>query len=589
MIRLLCLLAFFIPLSAFSQVKLNGKVAENDGSPVSYATIQLLSNDSVSVKSDITREDGSFELAVKPGNYILRVAQFGKAIYIKNLLLNGDQNLGLITVNMINTLAMVNISANKPIIRQEFDKFIFNVENSPLKNGYNGLEVLARAPKLQVNAAGEVLLRNSSPLIMINGRKQNLTGEELSGYLAGLNAEMIKSIEIQSLGSANADALAKGGVVNIILKKAPVGFSSTLTSSYTYRKGNIWSGYTGLNNNYGGDKWNFYSKIGYRRDNDYGNFKTTKDFIWTGGSNLAIGSFRGLRKNLNILGGLVFYPDEKQEFGAEFYFSKGNGNYGTAENLVVGDAVINTISDNFRRDLSEANVWYTTLNYTLKTDTLSTIKFIVDVGRNDITKTNTTDTRYTFGNLPANLTNYLIQPLSDYYTLQADWHQRVSKAWSLNAGLKYSSVRRNNTLQTRVLQDSVLVLISADQEDFYNKENISAGYFSVSAKPDERNSFKLGFRTESTAFSGENRITDQTAKQNYTGFFPSMYYGYAIEKEKILSFNYSRSIQRPSFNDLNPFIRKENDYSYILGNPHLKPQYTGIKLPVRRPVLLHLW
>jgi len=310
-IRLLLFLSSFIPFAAFAQVKLSGKVVTIGGEPVSYATVHLLTPDSAIIKSDMTKEDGGFQLIIKPGKYTFQINQFGKLLYKKSLQLYNNTDMGVISVEIVNNLATVVIKGSKQLVKQEFDKLTFDVENSPLKSGYNGLEVLARAPKLQVNAAGEVLLRNATPMIMINGRKQNLSGEELANYLMGLNAEMIKSIEIQTLGSANIDASAKGGVINIILKKAPVGFSSTLTSSYTYRKGNYWSGYTGLNNNYGSDKWNFYSKIGYRKDNDYGSFITRKDFINTGGNNLATGDFTGIRNNMNLLRWYCFLSCQK--------------------------------------------------------------------------------------------------------------------------------------------------------------------------------------------------------------------------------------------------------------------------------------
>jgi iron complex outermembrane receptor protein len=576
-IRLLLFLSSFIPFAAFAQVKLSGKVVTIGGEPVSYATVHLLTPDSAIIKSDMTKEDGSFQLIIKPGKYTFQINQFGKLLYKKSLQLYNNTDMGVISVEIVNNLATVVIKGSKQLVKQEFDKLTFDVENSPLKSGYNGLEVLARAPKLQVNAAGEVLLRNATPMIMINGRKQNLSGEELANYLMGLNAEMIKSIEIQTLGSANIDASAKGGVINIILKKAPVGFSSTLTSSYTYRKGNYWSGYTGLNNNYGSDKWNFYSKIGYRKDNDYGSFITRKDFINTGGNNLATGDFTGIRNNMNLLGGIVFYPARKHEFGAEVYYNHGNSNYVTLENLVVRNPDLSSISDNYRTDNSKSKVWYITFNYTFKKDTLgSTVRFIGDIGRNSSTTNNNTNTIYTFGAMPDSQINYLIMPLSDYFTLQADWNQKLNKNWEIKTGLKYGSVKRNNTLETMQWQAPIWVLTKDGQEDFDNHENITAGYFSVSAKLDEKQSFKAGLRVEHTAFSGENPITNQTVKQNYTGFFPSIYYGYATAKDRTLSISFSRNIQRPSFNDLNPFIRKENDYSYITGNPNLKPQYTNL-------------
>lgn len=570
-------LLFLLPVTAFSQLKLSGKLIDADNTPLPFATVQLLKPDSSLVLSDLTKEDGSFILSAKSGPFIFRISRFGKTLYIKDLSLSQDTSLGIITVATMKGLAEVTVQARKPMLRQEYDKLIFSVENSPLKSGYNGLEVLARTPKLQVNALGELLLRNTAPVILINGRRLNLSGQELMTYLMGLNAEMIKSIEIQNTGSAGNDAASPGGVVNIVLKRAANGYKATLTSSYTYRRGNYWSGYTGINNNYGSDKWNFYSKLNYRKDNDYGTFITRKDFLNTqGGSNLATGAFTGRKKSAGLLAGLVFYPNKKVEFGAEIYYSNAKGLYNTPENLVVNAPQLYSVSDNYRSEDYKTDTWYTTLNYSYKTDTLgSAVKFIGDLGHNKNLTDNTTDTHYTYGSFADSRASYLVVPLSDYYTIQADWTQKLAKKWKFATGLKYGSVKRNNTLATTLGYPPNQTADPNGQEDFDNTEAITAGYFSFAGQINTRHQFKAGLRIERTGFTGANRINNTEVAQNYTGLFPSLYYGYTPADGKTLSVSYSRSLQRPSFRDLNPFVRKENDYSYILGNPNLKPQYTN--------------
>lgn len=570
------LLWLSFPFIAFSQVKLTGKITGENNSPLPYATIHLLAMDSSLVKSEMSKEDGTFSLLALPADYIFKISQFGKTIHIQNLKLTTGTDLGTITINASNNLHTVIIAGNKPIVRQEFNKLIFSVENSPLKNGYNGLEVLARTPKLQVNSSGEVLLRNTPVMIMINGRKQNLTGQELENYLTNLNAEMIKSIEIQNAGTANTDAASQGGVINIILKKSPQAFSSTLTSAYTYRKNNYWSAQSGLNINYGSDKWNFYAKGNYRKDNDYITASTKKYFYKNQGSTNAEGILTGDRSNKNLMGGLIFYPDKKQEFGIEGYYGYSVGKHNTPEKLTVYNPQLLSVSDNFRNESYKNNTWYSALNYTFKKDTIgSTVKFTGDIGRIKSNGVNSTDTRYTFGAFEDNKIRYLIDPISDYYTLQADWIQKYNNQWEWNGGLKYSSVKRNNKLQTHTFKGQDDEITDYSLEEFSNTERITAVYFSAAANLNETNQIKAGLRAEHTGFQGYNKNSATKVNQNYTGFFPSFYYGYHTSKDKILSFTYSRSLSRPSFTDLNPFIKKENDYSYISGNPDLKPQYTN--------------
>jgi outer membrane receptor protein involved in Fe transport len=572
----LLILLLLAGLSAGAQVKLTGRVNDDAGKPVAYASVLLFTKDSVLLKNDLTNTEGRFSILIKPNDYLLKITLLGKLLYRQAIHLTGNTDLETLKVNITNELGMVTVSGQKPVIQQDLDKLIFNVENSPLKKGFNGLDVLARTPKLQVNSGGEVVLRNKTPDIYVNGRKLNLSGQDLASYLSSINAEMIKNIEIQTMGSAETDASANGGVVNINLKKPAKGFSSNLTTSYTYRKGNYWSDYAGINNNYGSDKWNFYSKLSYGKDNDFGTYTTTKHFSADNGSNVVDGSFSGNKRSINLLGGVVFYPDKKNEFGAEVYYNNAKGLYTTPELLTVFDPGLASISNNYRIEDFKNTVWYATANYTYKLDGLgSMLKFIGDIGRNQNQSENSTNTDYTFGGLPSSLTRYDINPLSDYYTLQGDLTKKFQKAgWQLRTGLKFSSVERDNKLATTVLPyDSLLT--ATGQENFTNRENITAGYITLSGKLDVRNSFRVGLRSEYTDLKGEDKISSQDVSQRYIGFFPRFYYGYAVSKDKTLSFSYSRSIQRPSFRDLNPFITKENDYSYISGNPDLKPQYSN--------------
>ncbi len=574
--KIFTVLFLVICIPASAQLKLSGKIIDSELKPANYVSVLLLTSDSGFYKNDLSGKDGSFELTIKPGDYIFRLTMFGRLLYRRKVQLTDNTDLGELKVNLIDELATVVVRGRKPVIQQYMDKLIFNVENSPLKKGYSGIDVLARTPKLQVNSDGLVLLRNKQPSIYVNGRQLHLSGQYLVSYLSGLNAEMIKSIEIQTTGSAETDASANGGVVNIVLKKPAKGFTANLTTSYTYREGNTWSDYSGLNANYGSDKWNIYSKTSYGKDNDFGTYTTTKNFFTGNSVNTADGSFLGNKRNSTLLGGVVFDPNSKNEFGAEFYYNNGKGTYATQEQLTVYESQLSSISNNYRIEDFANKTWYVTVNYICKLDSLgSTLKCIGDAGHNQNLSNNSTNTDYSFGNLPSSLTRYNIDPTSDYYTIQGDLTKKYRKGLQLKTGLKFSSVDRNNLLAISIYHGPNWTLTSQGQENFTNREDISAGYTTLSGKIGGSNSFRAGLRAEYTDFTGTDKTNNQNVSQHYLDFFPRLYYGYSISAGKTLSVSFFRSIQRPSFRDLNPFITKENDYSYIKGNPDLKPQYTN--------------
>jgi len=64
-------------------------------------------------------------------------------------------------------------------------------------------------------------------------------------------------------------------------------------------------------------------------------------------------------------------------------------------------------------------------------------------------------------------------------------------------------------------------------------------------------------------------------KRSYTDLFPSTAITFNKNPMKQWSLSYSRRIDRPAYQDLNPFEFKLDEYTYMKGNINLKPQYTN--------------
>ncbi|QNK61471.1 TonB-dependent receptor [Pedobacter sp. PAMC26386] len=570
----------FISLSAIintsaQEVTLSGKIVDQSGRPLEYVETALYADHSAKIKSIFSDTLGYFKIQVKKNSYQFKVLQFGSVLLTKDITLDHDTDLGVLQIDKAINLETVVIQGNKGIITQQQDKLIFNVENSPLKNGYNGLEVLKRSPKLRINPEGDILLRNSSVLVLVNGRKMTLSGEELSGYLRSLRSENIKKIEIQTVGSAETDASNSGGVINIVLKKVPTGFQSTLQSSYTYRDKNHSTNFGSINNQFGSEKWNIYSKISYSDYSNLSKYNSTTRFYDFDGRNENGGETENRNRNLNAIAGIVFYPNKRSEIGAEGYFSNNKTDRNGLEILNIFEPQLNATSTNKSLYYNKTIFWNATLNYTYKLDSIgSKLKFIGDVGNNDLHNRNEVDTRYTFGTLQDNYNRFLTNAKSNFYNLQTDLVQKLENSWELTTGIKLSRVSRNNQLYNYIFENEWKPLNSGNQ-NFKNDETILAGYASVSKQFDKKNSIKLGLRTEYTKLKGTDYINSLNINKSYFDWFPNLYYGYEIKQDQSLSFSYSRRIQRPSFRDLSPFVIKQNDFLYQLGNPDLKPQYTN--------------
>jgi hypothetical protein len=68
---------------------------------------------------------------------------------------------------------------------------------------------------------------------------------------------------------------------------------------------------------------------------------------------------------------------------------------------------------------------------------------------------------------------------------------------------------------------------------------------------------------------------DSTFNRHYTDFFPSAAISFTKNAKNQFSINYSRRIDRPNYQDLNPFEFKLDEYTFQKGNINLLPQYTN--------------
>ena len=87
--------------------------------------------------------------------------------------------------------------------------------------------------------------------------------------------------------------------------------------------------------------------------------------------------------------------------------------------------------------------------------------------------------------------------------------------------------------------------------------------------------YKLGLRGEYTNRQLSQNIMDKTYKIDRFDLFPSAHFSKELSKGEQLFLSYSRRIRRPRSWYLDPFPRQPDQYSKRIGNPNLKPEYTG--------------
>lgn len=174
------------------------------------------------------------------------------------------------------------------------------------------------------------------------------------------------------------------------------------------------------------------------------------------------------------------------------------------------------------------------------------------------------------GNLPANI---------DIYTLKSDYSHPLNKGWKLDAGAKTSFIKTNNTADYLYTYKGSTNPDYDKSNHFIYKENINAAYINLS-REGKRLSIQAGLRFENTTSDGHQlgnvMKPDSSFKSTYNNLFPTVYLSYKLDSmsNHQIGLNYGRRIDRPYYQDLNPFYSPLDKFTYYVGNPFLKPSFT---------------
>ncbi|RYF85908.1 MAG: hypothetical protein EOO03_12585, partial [Chitinophagaceae bacterium] len=158
-------------------------------------------------------------------------------------------------------------------------------------------------------------------------------------------------------------------------------------------------------------------------------------------------------------------------------------------------------------------------------------------------------------------------------SVKADYVYPFSKTAKFEAGVKSSFVKSDNDVNFFDVVGQVQIPDPTRSNHFIYNENINALYTSF-AKEFTKTDFQVGLRMEHTHTKGEQLATAQNFTRGYVNFFPSVVINQKLSPKNQLSLSFSKRIDRPSYRQLNPFRIFVDPYTYVVGDPSLKPVLT---------------
>lgn len=584
----------FFALSSFmlqaQDLELRGSLADQNEAPIAFATTYLYQvQDSTLVKATISDEAGNFIIKeLQPGSYYLQLNSLGFAPYTSAAItLNDSMTLPQIVLEeAAEALDQVTIVAEKPIVEVLADKTVFNVDKTINATGSTGFELLRKAPGVLIDNNNSIIVEGKAGVqIYIDGRPSVLAGQDLINYLETLQSTDIESIEIITQPSSKYEAAGNAGIINIILKRnKSLGTNGSLTLGYIQGKYPRVNSSINLNNR--GKKTNIYGTYSNRFGQGFGFidlFRRQNGTTFDQRSTTVLDN-----NNHNIKTGIDYYINDRHTFGALFTANFSNVINNTKSRTPIIPAgqpmpvevlIAQSNSDNVAANLNG------NLNYKYK-DTIGR-EFTVDLnyGNFNSDRNNFQPNYYLDGaqqdTVSESIARFITPIEIDIFAGQVDYEQPL---WGgkLGAGLRYSYVQTNNVFDFFDVIDGMEVLNLEQTNTFDYTEQINAAYLNYNIRWDKWN-LQFGLRVEQTISEGDLTSAQDNAnalvERNYTNWFPSGGITYQLNQKNSLALTYSRRIQRPTYQSLNPFQFKIDELTFRQGNPFLQPQYTNnIKL-----------
>jgi hypothetical protein len=561
-----------------SKIIVKGSVVDSvTARPLMYVTIALQDMKSrLSVKSALSKEDGSFEISGKNDKTYELVFTFtgymNKTIQIINE--GSEINIGKIILSPTGKhLKEVTVTGVRPVIKRQIDGISYDVTADPENVALSVLDMMRKVPLLSVDASDNIKLKGSGNYkILINGKESALVAKNPSDVLKAMPATNIEKIEVITTPPAKYDAEGLAGIINIITKKN-VGQGYNVGVNGRYKT--VWGPGLNVNGTLKQGKFGLSAFAGYnvhsKQTTGFGNTQT-------------------------------FFADNSVLFQNGANTFDGHHNYGNAElsyeldslNLLTGSIEIyhgsSAQNSNQFSNLLDSNSFIEQKYHLMNTGNSSFEGLDAAINyqlgfKNDKNQLLTLSYKYSYSpnkqfnsNTFSETVNYQQPGYQQYnkagnkeHTFQLDYAHPFKKL-ILETGGK-AIIRDNySDFQTSNYNDTIkaYVVNPFQSNNFNYHQDIYSLYNSYELKWDKWIA-KGGLRLEHTTIKTDFVSAGSSVNQSYDNLIPSV----SIQrnfKNSSLNFGYNDRISRPGIYQLNPFVDQSNPRFINTGNPNLRPE-----------------
>ena len=554
----------FVECTQKVPTKVIGHIVNQHNQPVPFANVALLNpSDSSFINGGVTNNGGDFVIPCSQRKVLLRVSFVGFATYYK---LINVSNIGTIRMKTEPyTLKSVTVKGMRRVIKNDIDRLQYLVSNDPFSKGMNGIEVMERVPMLNVSDESVNIVGKGITHIMLDGHILEMTSDAVKAKLRSLKAEDIERIEVITIPPAKYKAEANAGYINIVMKRdQSKGWSGSISEEIRRQYRGRY--FQDINLNYASRKFELSTGLGMSLDKVINDSYSVYDF--------KDGHQRSTRKrtiapwsSYNADAIVKYHANKRLELGVMTSFYT---NHISTNHTFVSINRDTTITTAHAPAIWNNNI-STTLYAEYKLDSLEKTLNVNYNFFNSNAPTQSENVSVTNGMTESlrnkSKANYKINALKLDFSLPF-------KHLYMETGASFSAIRNKTSLMLESLDNGQWIYNTDESNEFLYKERTLAAYLSAKKLLTEKLQLQAGLRYEHT-WTESNQLTQrQINRSHYGRFYPTLHLNWQLKDNQNLALAANWGIERPNFNDLNPFRIYTSTTDYMTGNPYLTAAYT---------------
>ncbi|MEZ4988659.1 MAG: outer membrane beta-barrel protein [Saprospiraceae bacterium] len=607
--------------SRMSVGRIYGKVVDENGKGVGYATVQLMGKtfdrqtrslvDTIWA-GQLTEDNGDFNIEKLPvvGEYTLiinflgyaatslpvdfgmprpmagpggapsdssrtnRPASAPSAGFANMSAGNFEKDLGNIQLVIeAATLGTVTVTGEAAIASLSIDRKSFRVDKDLSAQGGTAEDALKNVPSVSVDLDGNVSLRNGAPQVFVDGRPTTLSLDQIS-------ADAIESVEVITNPSAKYDAGGgTAGIINIVLKKDKrLGYNGNLRIG-TDSQGSY---NVGGDLNARGGKFNLFGSGMLMQNRRLSEGQTARNNFFESPASYIFQTSESVRKGgfANVRGGVDYFIDNRNTLTVSGSFVRGK--------FKPEETILNTtdllypdapLTSSFTR-VSNQERMFRNVGATLQFKHLFPKKgaeWTADAGYNNIRFEGGNDVSTLFNTGTKSQERQDQMGSGGFITLQTDFINPIGDKAKIEGGLKAVLRDNANDNMNFVLgaNDTEWQPVTQFTDHFKYNDNVFAAYLQGSRQYNEWG-IQAGLRAESSVFNGKLTDRDSSFSISYPiSLFPSLFISRQLNETDQVQLAYTRRINRPNFFQTMPFTDFSDSLNLRRGEPGLLPEFTN--------------